>query len=247
MSETPFRIRAFGAQAVVLEWPREISMEVLQQILGFTTYLKNKRLTSDKWELIPIYQSLTLISKEDKIDLTRFSRTLKSWYRQYPKDYQVDVRHWELPVCYDKDFGPDLEEVAAYLETDVDTFIKRHSSVTYRVYGIGFLPGFLYLGGIPESLRIPRKASPRLDVPKGTVGLADRQTGIYPQQSPGGWNLVGRCPVPMFDSRSDPPCFISLGDTVRFRPVSRAEYDLHKIEGEVGIYNYKKKFGDAIS
>jgi KipI family sensor histidine kinase inhibitor len=150
-------------------------------------------------------------------------------------------------VCYDLEFGPDLESSAAYLGIDPSELIRRHTAQAYPVYGIGFLPGFLYLGGIPESIKLPRKKHPRSKVIKGSVGLANQQTGIYPQDSPGGWNILGNCPIPLFDPLRNPPCFIELGDTIRFRSISRAEYDLHQIESEVGIYDIRKKYSNATS
>ena len=97
---------------------------------------------------------------------------------------------------------------------------------------------------MPEQLQIPRKSSPRISVPKGSVGLAGFQTGIYPQSSPGGWNIIGNCPVPLFNANQNPPCFISAGDTVQFFSVSRAAYDLYRLEVEVGVYDNHKKFSN---
>lgn len=119
--------------------------------------------------------------------------------------------------------------------------IEMHTKQPYLVYGIGFLPGFMYLGGLPEALETPRKSTPRLAVPKGSVGLAGKQTGIYPQDSPGGWNIIGNCPIPIFNINKEPPCFINVGDRVQFYPITKAEYELHRIEAEVGIYRIEKK------
>ena len=141
-----------------------------------------------------------------------------------------------MPVCYDTDFGIDIEEVAINLKTSVSEVIKRHTSNEYTVYGIGFLPGFMYLGGLPENMESKRRAIPRLKVRKGAVGLAGKQTGIYPQESPGGWNIIGNCPIPIFNIKSEEPCFVQVGDKIKFTPISRAAYELHKIESEIGIY-----------
>ena len=123
--------------------------------------------------------------------------------------------------------------------------VETHTDQTYTVYGIGFLPGFMYLGGLPESLEVPRKETPRLRVEQGSVGLAGKQTGIYPQESPGGWNVIGNCPIPIFNVDQPEPCFVDVGDRIQFYSITRAEYDLHRIEAEVGIYNIEKSVLDA--
>jgi inhibitor of KinA len=245
MNEVPFQIKPFGPEALLLEWPAGVSEETLMDVLGFMRYLNDNHLPETQWGLIPVYHSLTLISQGLAKDLDRVTRELPEWYRAYPGPGSLPTRCWELPVCYDSPFSPDLEEVARTLQTTETALVENHTSRPYRVFGIGFLPGFLYLGGVPESLRLPRREHPRLQVPAGAVGLADRQTGIYPQVSPGGWHLIGNCPVPLFDPDAQPPCFISPGDQVRFRAVSRAEYELHKIEGEIGIYKFKEGKGNA--
>ena len=245
MNVPPFRIKAFGPQAVLLEWPARLDAETLSDLLGFTDYLKTRCLDSEHWEYIPIYHSLTLVNRVEQVDMNELGRNLKQWYGDYPGPVGFQPEEWELPVCYESDFGPDLEAVASRLNLSVDALIRAHTSRPFRVYGIGFLPGFLYLGDVPESLQVPRKESPRLKVAKGSVGLAGKQTGVYPQDSPGGWNIIGNCPIPLFDPKQDPPCLIGAGDLVRFRAVSRAEYDLHKIEADVGVYDFKKKYGNA--
>ncbi len=245
MNPPPFRIKPFGPRAVLLEWPSRLELEILFDILGFAAYLKKGRLAETQWEYVPIYHSLTLISRDAPVDLDTLAKALRSWYESYPGPESIRTREWELPVCYDPEFGLDLEQAAETLQMSPETLILKHGAATYRVFGIGFLPGFLYLGGVPEELRLPRKASPRARVPGGSVGLADRQTGIYPQDSPGGWNILGKCPIPLFDPQRDPPSFIALGDSIRFRAVSRAEFDLHRIEAEVGVYDHSKKYGNA--
>lgn len=245
MSPPPFRIKPYGPKAVLLEWPARVEMEILFDILGFASYLKKGRLEEPRWEYVPIYHSLTLICRDEPVNLESLASELRSWYESYPGPDIIQTRYWELPVCYDPEFGLDLEEAAQILKISPETLIRKHCDTTYRVFGIGFLPGFLYLGGVPDELRLPRKAAPRPRVPKGSVGLADRQTGIYPQTSPGGWNILGKCPIPVFDPLREPPSFIALGDSIRFRAVSRAEFDLHRIEAEVGVYDYSKKYGNA--
>ena len=241
MKVPPFQIKKFGPGALLLEWPQQVQLETLLDIAGFTRFLRSGKLPEADWELIPVYCSLTLYKHGSAIDAGKLIPQIQAWYAEYPGPGAADTRTWELPVCYTGDFAPDLEATAGYLGITPDALVALHSGTTYRVYGVGFLPGFLYLGGVPEALEIPRRNTPRLRVPKGSVGLAGKQTGIYPQESPGGWHLIGNCPIPLFDPGRKPPFFINLGDAVCFRPVSEAEYNLHRIEAEVGLYSFEKK------
>lgn len=132
-----------------------------------------------------------------------------------------------LPVYYSHEVGPDLEAIANATGLGVEGVIARHSAVHYRVYAIGFAPGFAYLGEVDPLLATPRLASPRPRIPAGSVAIADRQTAVYPSESPGGWNLIGRCPVPMFDAAQSPNMPVAVGDSVQFEPVSRAAFIAH--------------------
>jgi inhibitor of KinA len=131
----------------------------------------------------------------------------------------------EIPVCYGGDLGPDLDDVARMHELSPDEVVRLHSAAEYLVYMIGFMPGFAYLGGLPERIATPRRKTPRTAVPAGTVGIGGRQTGVYPLVSPGGWNLIGRTPVKIFDIARSEPTLLGTGDRVRFRPMTRAEFD----------------------
>ena len=198
-----------------------------------------------QWEIVPSYNSITLVHRETPIAFSDFKKNIESWYTE---EFETNPRQkylWRLPVCYDLDFGIDLQEVSEKLNKSMDEVIALHTSVPYTVYGIGFLPGFMYLGGLPKALEVPRRSDPRLHVQKGSVGLAGKQTGVYPQESPGGWNIIGNCSVPMFDSKSETPSFVNVGDKVQFYAIERAAYNLHKIEGEVGIYKLEKIKLDA--
>ncbi len=130
-----------------------------------------------------------------------------------------------FPVCYGGEFGPDLPDVAAYTGLAPDEVCARHSAATYKVATMGFSPGFGFFVGMPPELTVPRRSSPRTRVPKGSVAIGGGQTGIYPDVLPGGWNIIGRTPLTMFDVNRPEPFLIQPGDTVRFSPVSREEYD----------------------
>ena len=131
----------------------------------------------------------------------------------------------EIPVCYDTDFGFDLDRVAAHTKLAESDVIDLHSAGEYRVACIGFVPGFTFLAGLPKNLATPRRDVPRKEIPPGSVGIGGAQTGIYPLRSPGGWNLIGRTPLKLFDASKNPPTFLHPGDRVRFRAITRKEFE----------------------
>jgi inhibitor of KinA len=134
-------------------------------------------------------------------------------------------RRIEIPVCYDADFALDLARVEAETNLPADTIIALHSSTEYTVACIGFVPGFPFLAGLSEKLRVPRLESPRTKVPAGSVAIANAQAGIYPFESPGGWNVIGRTPLRLFRVNENPPTLLGPGDRVRFRRITRAQFD----------------------
>lgn len=245
MSAPPFTIKTFGPTALLLEWPNRVEVDILMDILSFREYLLRHHLTGPDWELIPVYHSLTLINRNDSAAIRDLIHILPDWYSSLPPDYNPQTQYWEIPVCYETSMAPDLLDVSEKLGMNPEQVIEAHTAQPYRVYGIGFLPGFLYLGGVPEILKLERRAEPRLHVEKGSVGLAGAQTGIYPQVSPGGWHIIGSCPVPLFTPDRTPPCLVAPGDQIRFRAIEKAEYDLHKLESEIGIYKYKTGHNSA--
>jgi KipI family sensor histidine kinase inhibitor len=134
-------------------------------------------------------------------------------------------RCWRLPVCYEGDCGPDLAETARATGLREDDVVALHSGTEYRVYMLGFLPGFPFMGDLPPPLRLPRRTQPRVRVPAGSVAIATGLTAIYPWESPGGWHLLGRCPLPLFDAGRASPSLLAPGDRVRFAPVATSDYE----------------------
>ena len=240
MSHPPITLKPYGIHSVLIEWPNEVNETILESILDFERYLKEYCIKDLELETVSSYNSLLLINPTKEIDFQDFGSKIKDWYARSKEAPEREKVLWKLPVSYDLSFGIDLEEVANRLGISTDEIIKLHTKSIYTVYGIGFLPGFMYLGGVPKELEIPRKAVPRLKVAKGSVGIASQQTGIYPQESPGGWNIIGNCPVSLFDPNKENPCFVNVGDKIQFEQVSLGEHELHKIEAEVGIYKPEK-------
>lgn len=175
-------------------------------------------------EAVPTFRSLTLLFDPLVTGRAALADALAPLLDAPAPPAPAAVRHWRLPACYDGDAGPDLDATARAAGLAVDALIALHSGTEYVVYMLGFLPGFPFMGDLPEALRLPRRREPRLRVPAGSVAIATGLTAIYPCESPGGWHLLGRCPVPLFDAARPAPALLAAGDRVRFAPVSGADY-----------------------
>jgi inhibitor of KinA len=145
--------------------------------------------------------------------------------RGHGRDSASPIRLVEIPVCYDLEFALDLNHVASQAKLTPTKVVDLHSRPEYRVSCIGFVPGFPFLAGLPKELSTPRRATPRKEIPAGSVAIGGAQTGIYPLRSPGGWNLIGRTPLYLFDPEKTPPAFLRAGDRVRFRAITRQEFE----------------------
>ena len=187
-------------------------------------------------ETMPTFRSLTVFFDPLATDRDTVLGVLQPLIAAAEHGSPADGRHWRLPVCYEGEAAPDLAEVAGTIGIGEDEVVALHSGTEYLVYMLGFLPGFPFMGDLPERLRLPRRAQPRVRVPAGSVAIATGLTAIYPWESPGGWHLLGRCPVPMFEAARDPAVFLSPGDRVRFQPISAARYDEIKAEAAAGRF-----------
>ncbi|MDZ7589517.1 MAG: 5-oxoprolinase subunit PxpB [Rubrivivax sp.] len=175
-------------------------------------------------ETMPTFRSLTVFFDPLLTGRAELIQALQPLFVAAEHAPPHDGRHWRLPVCYEGDAGPDLAATAAAAGTTVDEVVALHSGTEFRVYMLGFMPGFPFMGDLPERLRLPRRTQPRVRVPPGSVAIAGGLTAIYPWESPGGWHLLGRCPVRLFDAERDSPSLLAVGDRVRFEPVPTAEY-----------------------
>ncbi|WP_341582455.1 5-oxoprolinase subunit PxpB [Marinobacter metalliresistant] len=177
-------------------------------------------------DLIPSYTSILVTWDLESADRFEIARRLRSAASE-TEDANAEgasARVVELPVYYGAEVGLDLSEVCDYSGLTEEEVVRIHSEPSYQVYAIGFAPGFAYLGSTDERIAIPRKSTPRLKVPTGSVGLAGTQTAIYPSSTPGGWQIIGRTPQPMIDWESESLALVQVGDQVRFRPISRQEF-----------------------
>lgn len=171
-------------------------------------------------ETVPTFRSLTVIYDPLQTRRATLEAALAGLIEAADHAPAGGGRHWRLPACYGGAFGPDLAEVAAATGLDAEAVIAAHSATEYVVYMLGFLPGFPFMGDLPAALQLPRRSEPRVRVPGGSIAIANGLTAIYPWESPGGWHLLGRCPVPLFDATRTAPALLAAGDRVRFTPVS---------------------------
>ncbi|WP_456377633.1 5-oxoprolinase subunit PxpB [Lutibacter sp.] len=232
--------KPFGNTAILIEWPSIISKDIINNIHLFTVNIKKNKLEYIL-EMNYVYNSLLIIYDSDKIDYLSLEKNLKQLYNEAFLVVDKPTKYiWEIPVCYAVEYGIDLALLSSSKNRSIAQIIALHSSTNYLVYGIGFLPGFLYLGGLPKELQYPRKNTPRLEIPKGSVAIGGNQTGIYPRTSPGGWQIIGRTPISLFNIEKENPCTIMPTDEVRFKAISKEEFIRIENEEKKGNYRLKK-------
>jgi KipI family sensor histidine kinase inhibitor len=221
MYDKPLYLPA-GDQAMVVEFGDGIDPETNRKVRDLVLAIESSDITGI-YDLMPTYRSLlvyydplTLSDAELRARLEEVGDGLEAT----PVEQPVVVN---LPTLYGGEYGPDLGYVAQNSGTSEEEVVSTHSGTAYIVYMIGFNPGFPYLGGLDESLHTPRLKTPRAKIPAGSVGIAEGQTGVYPQDSPGGWQLIGRTPLRLFDSLREPPGLLAAGDYARFQPVGSEE------------------------
>ena len=227
--------KPFGRQAILIEWQAIIDEEILKDILLFKEKIISKRVEQIT-DLVVGYNSLTIKFKNKFVDFLDEVEGLKSIYKAESISIKQNNSIWEIPVCYDKKFGIDLEEISMKSNIPIKEIIKLHSEEIYTIFFIGFLPGFLYLGGLDEKLFFHRKSNPRLKVAKGSVAIGGQQTGVYPSESAGGWNIIGKTPINFFNIKNEKPCFTKAGDKIKFKSISLEEF--YQIEKGITIDNY---------
>ena len=235
--------KPFGEQSILIEWPNKIDENILKDVVNFKNRLKNE---SIKYliEVNSTYNSLLVI----------YEFTINNFYDAYSKLKEVYLlkdnqkkpknKLWKIPVCYDAFFASDMVEFSKEKKLNYNQVIDIHSSKIYTIYFIGFLPGFLYLGGLDNKLHFSRKSTPNLNVKKGSVAIGGGQTGIYPQDSPGGWHIIGNSPVNFFDVNKTKPCFASSRDKLQFIPVDiHTHKNISKLV-EAGVYQLESEVLD---
>ena len=212
-----------GEDALIVYLGEETSPEMAARVQAATDGIITA-LGDALVDVIPSYASILIVYDLHRTDHLAVRKRVHSAVNTLPAESTGEGRLVTLPVYYHRESGPDLEALAERAALSIEEVIDIHQSTEYRVYAIGFAPGFAYLGEVDKRIAAPRLATPRQRVPRGAVAIADRQTAVYPAPSPGGWNLIGRCPVRMFDPDADPTMPVAVGDRIRFEAVDRDAY-----------------------
>lgn len=223
ISKPQYQLTLAGENALMLYFDQRID-PAISALVQQACVLIRAELAADLIDVLPSYASVLVMFNPLRTDHFRVQAQLKHCLANLQNGDSQSGKVVELPVYYSEESGPDLTLIAQTKNISIDEVIKRHQAVSYRVYAIGFAPGFAYLGEVDPLLQMPRLATPRAKVPRGAVAIADRQTAVYPAQSPGGWNLIGLCPTRMFNPEQTPVMPVSVGDEVRFVAIDKAEF-----------------------
>lgn len=217
------RFQSASDQSLLVYFGQQITLDAHQHVVRLLRLLELEPVAGIR-NLHPAYCSLLIKFDALKLRHVELEAILRSYLDRLEDVRLPEPRQLEIPVCYGGEYGPDLNDVSAMHGMTPMQAIELHASATYLVYFLGFVPGFAYLGEVPEALATPRLATPRRRVPPGSVGIAGSQTGVYPFATPGGWRLLGRTPFSMFRPDRNAMSLLSIGDRVRFMPISRARF-----------------------
>ena len=223
-----------GDCAVTVAFRQEIREDTNRKIRYLAEKLQNAGIHG-LLETVPTYCSLTVYYEPLVLSRRKLEQQVLRFLSAYRPDTAGKKRVFEIPVCYEGEFAPDMEDVCQLTGLSREQVVSLHSGVDYLIYMLGFLPGFPYLGGMDPRLEAPRLDSPRTRIPPGAVGIGGKQTGIYPLASPGGWRLIGRTPAAIYDPDRTKPIAYEAGDYIRFRPISEDEFYRLRESGQTDI------------
>jgi KipI family sensor histidine kinase inhibitor len=210
-------------QSLLVYFGQQIALDAHQRVRKLLRLLEQEPIAAVR-NLNPAYCSILISFDASRLKHGELEEIVRGYLARLDAMHIPKGRELQIPTCYGAEFGPDLNEVASLHGITPADAIELHASLTYTVYFLGFVPGFAYLGELPEALATPRLDSPRRSTPPGSVGIAGNQTGVYPFATPGGWRLIGRTPVAMFRPGRKAVSFLSIGDRVRFTPISAARF-----------------------
>jgi KipI family sensor histidine kinase inhibitor len=217
------RILTAGDSSLLVEFGHEISPEINRKISSTVQLMKEQHIEGIV-DVIPTYCSLLVNYDPLVISYKDLKKRLEGLVKVDVRSGEGKKTIVEIPVCYGGEYGPDIANIAEHAGLTEEEVIQIHSSKDYLIYMLGFLPGFTYLGGLDERIHTPRLASPRIKIRAGSVGIGGSQTGIYPLDSPGGWQLMGMTPVKTYDPNREVPILVEAGQYIRFIPIDEAEY-----------------------
>jgi KipI family sensor histidine kinase inhibitor len=197
---------------------------MVRRVIGLGIWVEDEDIAG-VLDVVPAFASLMIHFDPDVVEMVDLSRLLDEKIRSAQVEEIESGPVLDIPVCYHPSAAPDLAELARHCGMSQEEVVQRHSASAFRVYMLGFIPGFVYLGGMDDALSCPRRASPRVSVPKGSIGIAGNQTGIYSLESPGGWQIIGRTPISLFELNRDPPFWAKHMQEIRFTPISMDELE----------------------
>jgi inhibitor of KinA len=227
----PYSIFSLGDSALTIDFGNVIDKDINNYVLDLFHHLKKKNIPG-VLDLVPAYSSLSIhyhvpIIRQSVIEKTVFEFLKQTIEKELEQDFLQQKRQQRkigIPVCYSGSFAPDIEAIAIEKNISVEKLIQLHKDQLYSIYMIGFLPGFPYMGEVNDAIAVPRKTEPRTNVPAGSVGIAGKQTGIYPIDSPGGWEIIGRTPLKIFDKEKSDPVLLQPGDEIQFYSITEDEF-----------------------
>lgn len=229
------KIHRFGEAALLVEWQPQIHEKTHYYVMSLVQFLQTQ-VHLNIIDITPTYHSVAIYFSEIS-NISTIKNIINQYCDEKIKNFNIiSTRIIEIPVCYDKNFGLDIEEMSQNLNISIPQIIEKHTAPLYKVFFLGFLPGFPYLGGLESDLYFNRKSTPRPNVIAGSVAIGGEQTGIYSMNSPGGWNIIGKTPLLLFDVNAIKPTLLRAGDCVKFKAITLDEYSYIEHQVFTGVY-----------
>jgi KipI family sensor histidine kinase inhibitor len=213
-----------GDKSIIVEFGNEINEDINKKVISLMKVIEKSSLKNVVTEMVPTYRSLMINYNPLNIEYDNLINKVKELEQKVEEIKIKEPKIHEIPVCYSNQFGIDIETVANHNNLTVEEVIQIHTSKEYLIYMLGFTPGFPYLGGMDERIATPRLQIPRTKIPAGSVGIAGAQTGVYPIDSPGGWQIIGRTPIKLYDENREQQILLTAGDFIKFVPITLDEF-----------------------
>ncbi|MBF7016960.1 5-oxoprolinase subunit PxpB [Staphylococcus durrellii] len=233
--------KILNEQTIIYYFENEIYQTTFDKVQHIVSFIEAQELSSIL-EVVPSYRSV-MINIDTTIDVPKNVITqlnIEGLDLNSISNEIKQTRIINIPVLYGNEHGPDLEEVAQHNNLSKDDVVNIHSSNSYLIYLLGFMPGFPFLGGLSKKIHTPRRSEPRTKIPAGSVGIANNQTGLYPKQSPGGWQIIGQTPIDVFNINREPMCLYQPGDYIKFYSITLEEFEDFKVQQQNNIFDYER-------
>lgn len=230
-----YEILPVGNQAVLIEFGNVIDEEINKRVITISNSIRRHNITG-VIDILSTYRSVMVFYDNSKTNFIRLKKIIKKISITEDNFMNVKTRKLLIPVCYEDEYSKDLYDIESVLELSKNEIISIHSEGEYKVYMLGFLPGFVYLGGLDKRIHMPRLETPRTKIPERSVGIGGNQTGVYPMESPGGWKLIGKTPVDFYNPQKKDPILCKPGDYIKFFKITASEYKTIRNDVQQGNY-----------